>query len=371
MPDRGDTGFLGRQSDGLMSVPMEALVRPYPELDLSVVIPIYNEVENIAIFHTSLMSVLRRLDQSWEVVYVDDGSRDGSMELLGALASHENHVRVIAFRRNFGQTAAMSAGIEHSRGRVVVTMDGDCQNDPEDIPRLLAKLDEGFDVVSGWRAKRQDARILRKIPSKIANEVISRVTNVRLHDYGCTLKAYRREVLDEIRLYGEMHRFIPAYAAMVGAAIVELPVEHHARVRGKSKYGLGRIYRVILDLLTVKFLSSYATKPLYLFGRFALAIFSLAGLLAAIMIVLRITSGFFFVNSPLLVVTAVLVLIGSQTILMGLLAEINMRTYHESQHKPTYVVRQRLGFQLVPVPQRVEEPVQSPLPKIVAAEVVA
>ncbi|HVA26081.1 MAG TPA: glycosyltransferase family 2 protein, partial [Chloroflexota bacterium] len=224
---------------------MDALVRPPlaapfgdaqkrrgPEIDLSIVVPIYNEVDNVVIFHQSLMPVLRQLAQRWEVVYVDDGSRDGSAELLGTLASHEDHVRVIAFRRNFGQTAAMSAGIEHSRGRVVITMDGDCQNDPADIPRLLAKLDDGFDVVSGWRAKRQDARIVRKIPSKIANEVISRVTNVRLHDYGCTLKAYRREVLDEIKLYGEMHRFIPAYAAMVGAAIAELPVEHHPRVRG-------------------------------------------------------------------------------------------------------------------------------------------
>ncbi|HLG71508.1 MAG TPA: glycosyltransferase family 2 protein [Chloroflexota bacterium] len=321
-------------------------------MDVSIVVPIYNEIENIPIFHGALMRELRLLDRTWEVVYVDDGSRDGGTDVLCSLASQEDHVRVIAFRRNFGQTAAMSAGIEHSRGRVIITMDGDCQNDPADIPRLLDKLDEGYDVVSGWRAKRQDARIMRKLPSKIANGVISRVTGVALHDYGCTLKAYRREVLDEIHLYGEMHRFIPAYASMVGAAIAELPVSHHPRVRGKSKYGLGRIYRVLLDLLTVKFLSSYATKPLYLFGRFALGIFGLAGVLAAVMLALRIVDGFFFVNSPLLIVTAVLVLIGSQTILLGLLAEMNMRTYHESQAKPTYVVRRRLGFELAPVPPR-------------------
>ena len=340
-------------------------MKPYAaDLDVSIVIPIYNEVDNIGIFHRSLIPVLERLDRSWEVIYVDDGSRDGSSDALADLVDRDANIRLIAFRRNFGQTAAMSAGIEYSRGRVVITMDGDCQNDPADIPRLLEKLDDGYDVVSGWRAHRQDARIVRKLPSKVANGLISRVTGVPLHDYGCTLKAYRREVLDEIRLYGEMHRFIPAYAAMVGAAIAELPVEHHARVRGVSKYGLGRIYRVILDLLTVKFLSSYATKPLYLFGRFALAIFGLAGLLATVMVVLRFTSGFFFVNSPLLIVTAVLVLIGSQTILMGLLAETNMRTYHESQRKPTYVVRHRIGFPLpaiVDAGERVSEAVQPPV----------
>lgn len=344
---------------------MQAM-KPYvADLDVSIVVPIYNEVDNIDTFHRSLVPVLESLGRSWEVIYVDDGSRDGSSEQLSSLVAGENNVRLIAFRRNFGQTAAMSAGIENSRGRIVITIDGDCQNDPADIPRLLDKIDEGFDVVSGWRARRQDARIMRKIPSRLANGLISRVTGVRLHDYGCTLKAYRREVLDEIRLYGEMHRFIPAYAAMVGANIAELPVEHHPRLRGTSKYGIGRVYRVLLDLLTVKFLSSYATKPLYMFGRFALAIFGLAALLATVMVVLRIVSAFFFVNSPLLIVTAVLALIGSQTILMGLLAEINMRTYHESQRKPTYVVRHRIGFPPPTLPERNEHMVAPVVPPAV------
>ncbi|MHB8621040.1 MAG: glycosyltransferase family 2 protein [Chloroflexota bacterium] len=311
-------------------------VSRHREIELSVVVPVFNEVENIPLFHRALMETLERLDRSWEVVYVDDGSRDGGTEVLAGLAQDRERVRLVVFRRNFG--------IENSRGRVVITMDGDCQNDPADIPRLLDKLDEGYDVVSGWRANRQDARLVRKIPSMAANALISRVTDLHLHDYGCTLKAYKREVLDEIRLYGEMHRFIPAYAAMVGASIAELPVEHHPRVRGKSKYGLGRIYRVLLDLLTVKFLTTYATKPLYLFGRVAISIFGLAMALVVVMVVQRIALGFFFVNSPLMLVTAVLVLISAQTILMGLLAEINMRTYHESQHKPTYVIRWRLGF---------------------------
>jgi len=308
-------------------------------LDLSIVVPIYNELENIDIFHASLLPVLEGLGCDWEIIYVDDGSRDGSSAKLRLLEQTDERVHVIAFRRNFGQTAALSAGIKASRGDVIITLDGDCQNDPRDIPRLLDKLEEGYDLVSGWRKKRQDGRLLRTIPSKIANRLISRVTAVPLHDYGCTLKAYRREVLEEIELYGEMHRFIPAYAAMVGAAIAELPVDHHPRLRGKSKYGLSRIFRVLLDLLTVKFLTTYATKPLYLFGRFALWIFALAGLLALTMVVQRVATGFFFVNSPLLTVTAMLMVIGSQTILMGLLAELGMRTYHESQQKSTYIIR--------------------------------
>jgi glycosyltransferase involved in cell wall biosynthesis len=321
-------------------------------LDLSIVVPIYNEVDNIDAFHASLLPALKELDLYWEVVYVDDGSHDGSTAKLIVLAQDDERVQVVTFRRNFGQTAALSAGIKASKGAIIITLDGDCQNDPRDIPRLLAKLDEGYDVVSGWRVKRQDGRLLRTIPSKIANRLISRVTAVPLHDYGCTLKAYRREILDEIELYGEMHRFIPAYAAMVGASIAELPVTHHPRLRGQSKYGLGRIFRVLMDLLTVKFLTTYATKPLYLFGRFALCIFSLAGLLAVTMVVQRFGSGFFFVNSPLLIVTAMLMIIGSQTILMGLLAELGMRTYHESQQKLTYIIRSNAPLTRVtrPVP---------------------
>jgi len=311
---------------------------------LSVVVPIYNEVENIEPFHCSLLEALGSLDVTWEVTYVDDGSSDGSHELLATLANQRDDVRVVCFRRNFGQTAALAAGFACSGGDVVVTLDGDCQNDPRDIPKLLSKIDGGYDVVSGWRINRQDAQ-LRKLPSRVANGLISKVTGVPLHDYGCTLKAYKREVIDGIRLYGEMHRFIPAYAAMVGAKIAEIPVNHFPRTRGKSKYGMSRIYRVALDLLTVKFLSTYATKPLYLFGRFALALLGLAFICFAAMVVLRITAGFFFVNSPLFLLTAVLLILASQTVLFGLLGEITMRTYHESQQKPTYTVRHVVGLQ--------------------------
>jgi len=269
---------------------------------LSVVVPIYNEVENIEPFHCSLLEALGSLDVTWEVTYVDDGSSDGSHELLATLANQR------------------------------------------DIPKLLSKIDGGYDVVSGWRINRQDAQ-LRKLPSRVANGLISKVTGVPLHDYGCTLKAYKREVIDGIRLYGEMHRFIPAYAAMVGAKIAEIPVNHFPRTRGKSKYGMSRIYRVALDLLTVKFLSTYATKPLYLFGRFALALLGLAFICFAAMVDLRITAGFFFVNSPLFLLTAVLLILASQTVLFGLLGEITMRTYHESQQKPTYTVRHVVGLQ--------------------------
>jgi glycosyltransferase involved in cell wall biosynthesis len=318
---------------------------PHFTPDLSVVVPIYNEVENLEPFHQSLLEALRSLDRSWEITYVDDGSTDGSQALLTRLANQRDDIRVVCFRRNFGQTAALAAGFACTSGETIVTLDGDCQNDPHDIPKLLSKIDEGYDVVSGWRVKRRDAQLLRKIPSRVANGLISKVTGVPLHDYGCTLKAYKREVIDGIRLYGEMHRFIPAYAAMVGAKIAEIPVNHYPRTRGKSKYGISRIYRVALDLLTVKFLSTYATKPLYLFGRFALALLALAFMCFAAMVVLRITAGFFFVNSPLLLLTAVLFILASQTVLFGLLGEITMRTYHESQQKPTYTVRNVVGLQ--------------------------
>ena len=237
----------------------------------SIIVPVYNEEESIPFLHEQITEAMKTLPTSYEVVYVDDGSRDLSFRRLQEVASKDPHVTVIQFRRNFGQTAAIAAGISKSLGDVLVFMDADLQNDPTDIPRLLQKIEEGYDVVSGWRVNRQDAALSRNLPSKLANSLISSVTGVRLHDYGCTLKAYRREVLDHVNLYGEMHRFIPAHAAWVGATIAELPVQHHARKYGKSKYGIARTGKVVLDLMTVKFLGSFATKPIYVFGTLALA----------------------------------------------------------------------------------------------------
>src|SRR5579864_6831146 len=233
---------------------------------LSVIIPVYNEEENIALLHERLRNVLERQMFTYEIIYIDDGSKDDTFARLNILSRKDEHVRVIRFRRNFGQTAALAAGINYSVGEILVCMDGDLQNDPVDIPRLLAKIEEGYDIVSGWRKNRQDAQWSRKFPSMIANKLISMVTGVHLNDYGCTLKAYRHEIFKTVRLYGEMHRFIPAYAALVGASITELPVNHHARQFGTSKYGMSRVVRVLLDLITLKFLGSFGTKPLYAFG---------------------------------------------------------------------------------------------------------
>jgi glycosyltransferase involved in cell wall biosynthesis len=310
---------------------------------LSVIIPIYNEVENIPLLHAELLGVLRALDQPFEIIYVDDGSRDGSFDLLKQIATSEPEVVAIQFRRNFGQTAALAAGMEHARGDVLVFMDGDLQNDPADIPRLLERMREGpnggYDVVSGWRFNRQDHAVRRKLPSRIANWIISQVSGVRLHDYGCTLKAYRREVLENVRLYGEMHRFIPAYAAWSGASIAELKVNHRARKFGKSKYGIGRTLKVVLDLMTLKFLNSYSTKPSYLFGGLGFACWGL-GILALIWTVVeRFTLATRINRNPMFTVGLILGVMGLQFLLMGLLAEMMIRIYHESQEKPTYVVR--------------------------------
>ena len=307
---------------------------------LSVIVLVYNEVESIAPLHEELMGVLDAIDMSYEIVYIDDGSRDGSTERLGQLAARDAHVRVVSFRRNFGQTAAVQAGIDHSRGEILVFMDGDMQNDPHDIPRLLEKIDEGFDVVSGWRKNRQDdaARVL---PSKIANWIIAKVTGVPLRDFGCTLKAYQREVIQDVKLYGEMHRFIPVYASMVGARITELTVNHRPRAWGKSKYSLSRTSRVLLDLITVKLLGSYSTKPIYFFGFAAFGLWALALLCAAIVIVQKLLPPHPFAhNNPLLLLAVFLGIVGVQFLLMGLLAELSIRTYHESQAKATYVVRE-------------------------------
>jgi len=309
-------------------------------VDVSVIVPVFNEEENIPLLHQELQAALGALDIPYEIVYVDDGSSDASFERLLVVAGGDPHVRIVRLRRNFGQTAALQAGIEHSRGETLVFMDGDLQNDPGDIRRLLAKLDEGYDVVSGWRQHRQDA-LSRVITSRVANALISRVVGVRLKDYGCTLKAYRREVLEDVKLYGEMHRFIPAYAAASGASVTEIPVTHHRRRFGRSKYGLSRTPRVLLDLLTVKFLGSYGTKPLYLFGFIGFVFWLLAVLLGVVVIIQKLLPPYVYAyRNPLLLLAVFLATLGLQFIMMGLLAELIIRTYHESQGKPTYVVRQ-------------------------------
>jgi len=307
---------------------------------LSVVVLVYNEVESIAPLHEELIGVLEPLDVSYEVIYIDDGSTDGSTERLGQLASTDSHVRVVSFRRNFGQTAAVQAGIDHSRGEILIFMDGDMQNDPHDIPRLLQKIDEGYDVVSGWRKERQDD-MKRVLPSKIANWIIARVTGVALHDFGCTLKAYHREVIQDVKLYGEMHRFIPVYASWVGARITELTVHHRHRMFGSSKYSLARTSRVLLDLITVKLLGSYSTKPMYFFGFAAFGLWALAFIFAAIVIIQKLLPPYPYAHdNPLLLLAVFFGIVGVQFILMGLLAELSIRTYHESQAKTTYVVRE-------------------------------
>lgn len=313
-------------------------------MDVSIVVPIYNEEENIPALHEKVSQALTTSGLEYELILVDDGSSDRSFLLLQDLALKDRRVKVIRFRRNFGQTAAMAAGFDAARGRVVVPMDGDLQNDPIDIVRLLAKIDEGYDVVSGWRKDRQDTFINRKLPSIIANGLISRLTGVHLHDYGCTLKAYRKEVLEGINLYGEMHRFVPALASQVGAKVTEIPVQHHPRLFGQSKYGISRTMRVILDLMTVKFLLYYSTKPIQLFGKWGVYTL-LAGLLSgSATIYMKLFEHMSMNRNPLLILTAFLLFMGIQFIVLGLLGELNARTYYEAQGKPIYVVRERLNF---------------------------
>jgi len=309
---------------------------------VSIVVPVYNEKENLYLLHRGLTEALN--DLSYELVFVDDGSTDESLDKLVKLAEQDtDHVRVIELRRNFGQTAAIAAGIDHAHGEVIVLIDADLQNDPADIPMMLEKIKEGYDVVSGWRVKRQDAFLTRTIPSRIANWLISKVTGVPLHDYGCTLKAYRRDVLAGFHLYGEMHRFIPAYAGGVGAKIAEVPVRHHPRRFGKAKYGLERTLKVILDLFTVKYLVSYSLNPIYLFGGTGLALFLSSLLVLGYLIVRRLLFDEHMIRSPLLLMSVMLFILGFQSILMGLIAELLVRTYYESQAKPTYNVRRIIG----------------------------
>jgi glycosyltransferase involved in cell wall biosynthesis len=333
--------------DEVLDDEMAPLPSEDPGPDISVFLPVFNEEPNLRPLHEKLDLALAELGCSAEILYVDDGSTDGSLEVLRELAARDPRVRVIALRRNYGQTPAMAAGIHAARGRVLIPMDADMQNDPVDIARLLDKLDEGYDVVSGWRKKRKDPLFTRKIPSMMANWLISKIGGVPLHDYGCSLKAYRRESLEDVQLYGEMHRFIPIYASWSGARVAEIPVEHHPRTMGKSKYGLSRTIKVVFDLMTIKFMASYQTKPLYVFGWAGLLTFLVSFCCAVLAFLMKFLSWPHhadFIQTPLPVLTMVMLVLGIQFFLMGLLAEMQVRTYHESQAKAIYAVREKIGF---------------------------
>lgn len=312
--------------------------------ELSLFLPVLNEEDNLRPMHEKIRAALDELGKAAEVIYVDDGSTDKSLDVLREIAESDSRVRVISLRRNYGQTAAMSAGIDAAKGNILIPMDADLQNDPADIKRLLDKLDEGYDVVSGWRKNRQDKLISRKIPSQIANRIISWIGGVHLHDYGCSLKAYRRDVIQDVKLYGEMHRFIPIYAAWAGARVTEIPVDHHARTMGKSKYGISRTIKVVFDLITIKFMAEYHTKPIYVFGTFGMLAFFISMITGVWAIVLKLGYGTSFILTPLPIIAVVMLAISVQFFLMGLLAELLVRTYHESQDKAIYAVREKIGF---------------------------
>jgi glycosyltransferase involved in cell wall biosynthesis len=309
--------------------------RPY----VSLIIPIYNEQANIGPLMQRVFDVVGGLGFSFEVLAIDDGSQDGTFKLLEIETLNRPELKVIRFRRNYGQTAAMMAGIDHAAGEILISLDADLQNDPADIPKLLARLEEGYDVVSGWRVERQDARFRRTMISRIANRLISRISGVRLNDYGCTLKAYRRDVIKGVKLYGEMHRFIPIYASWMGARVTEIPVQHHPRTHGVSKYGLERVVKVVLDMIVVKFLDRHFVKPIYVFGGVGLASIFFSFVTIAGAVWLRFGQGISLIQTPLPLLSALFFLLGTTSILMGLLAEMMVRTYFESQHRPAYTVR--------------------------------
>jgi len=312
-------------------------------LDLSVVVPIYNEVESLPRLVEAIATSLQDTGWQYEIICVDDGSRDGTTELLRQMAQNHPHLRAVLLRRNYGQTAAMAAGFKYAQGNVIVTLDGDLQNDPRDIPMLVEKLEEGYDLVSGWRKNRQDAALTRLLPSKLANALIGWVTGVRLHDYGCSLKAYRSELVMDMNLYGELHRFLPALAFIEGARITEVPVRHHARQFGQSKYGLGRTFRVVMDLFTIAFIKKFLTRPMHVFGLFGLISLILGVLLGGYLTFLKLGLGQSIGDRPLLILAVVLFLTGIQLFSLGLMAEVAMRTYHESQGRPIYRVREVVG----------------------------
>lgn len=311
---------------------------------LSIVIPVYNEQDNVFPLHERVSAAMQQAGEDYEVIIVNDGSSDLTEANLKSVAATDPRFKIVNFRRNFGQTAAMMAGIDFASGDIIVGLDGDLQNDPADIPKLLAKLAEGYDVVSGWRVNRKDAALKRNLPSKMANWLISTISGIHLHDYGCSLKAYKKHVVKGVKLYGEMHRFIPIYASWQGGRIAEIPVNHHPRVHGSSKYGLNRVVKVLLDLMVVKFLASYANKPIYVFGTFGLfsiAVSFAAGLLA---IYLKLFEQVSFILTPLPLLVALTFITGVMSILMGLIAEIIMRTYYESQGKQVYLVKDTINL---------------------------
>ena len=311
--------------------------------NLSIVVPIYNEVESLPRLIEAIAAVMQANHYRYELICVDDGSTDGSADLLRQIARDRTDLKAVLLRRNYGQTAAMAAGFNTAIGQVIITLDGDLQNDPADIPRLLEKLDEGYDLVSGWRKQRQDATLTRLLPSKIANWLIAKVTDVNIHDYGCSLKAYRSELVMDMNLYGELHRFLPALAFIEGARIAEIPVRHHARKFGYSKYGLGRTFRVVMDLFTIFFMKKFLTRPMHVFGLFGL-VAMLAGVGVGIYLsFLKLALGQDIGERPLLILAVVLFLMGIQLLSFGLLAELSMRTYHESQNRPIYRIREVVG----------------------------
>jgi glycosyltransferase involved in cell wall biosynthesis len=309
---------------------------------ISVLIPVFNEEENISPLYEKLTSVLNRIGKDYEVIFIDDGSYDDTLSLLRPICKKDPRIKFISFSRNFGQTSALSAGIDLSKGKIIIPMDGDLQNDPEDIPALLQKIEEGYDVVSGWRKDRKDPFLKRRLPSIIANKIISFIGGVRLHDYGCTLKAYRRDILKNIRLYGEMHRFIPIYAKWVGARVSEIPVHHFPREFGSSKYGVNRVFKVILDLMVVKFLLSYSQKPIYIFGGMGFLMILGAILSGGYAVYLKLFRGVSFILTPMPILCVFLMVLGLISILMGFQAEVLIRTYYESQGKPTYQIKEML-----------------------------
>lgn len=312
------------------------------EESVSIVIPVFEEEESLPHLYKAIKAVTEKLNRKYEIVFVDDGSKDGTFKILESIQKKDQNVVVVSFRRNFGQTAAMAAGFEYASGDIVITMDADLQNDPNDIPKLLEKIKD-CDVVSGWRKNRQDKFLSRRLPSMMANGLISKVTGVALHDYGCTLKAYRKEVIKNVRLYGEMHRFIPAIASWVGATITEVETTHHARKFGKSKYGISRTIRVILDLITVKFLQSFSTRPIHAFGPGGLVMGALGFFIALYLSFEKIFMGKAIGGRPLLILAVLLIILGVQLVIMGLLGEMLARVYHESQGKPIYTVKKVLG----------------------------
>lgn len=309
-------------------------------MKLSIVSPIYNEEENIERLYTKIVEAVEPMNVPFEIILVDDGSRDNSASLLRELGERDNRIKVIIFRKNFGQTAAMSAGIDNSVGEIVITMDADLQNDPTDIPMLVAKMEEGYDIVSGWRKNRQDKAISRKLPSKIANKLISNITGVKLNDYGCSLKAYSGDVIREVKLYGELHRFIPIVAQFIGVNITEVPVKHHAREFGKSKYGIDRTFRVILDLILVKYLLTYLTRPMHFFGKFAWNSLFLSFVFGVATIVMKVAFGTDITGNPFFIICLILGLFSLQFIVAGINAEVQTRIYYETQDKKTYSIRE-------------------------------